>query len=195
MKNDYKKYGYYIIDDFLPLDIANDLEKSYSKTNDWDIIEQFRENHYKHVHKTDSPYLPNEDEYYLAKFRRSSTLEMGIDKVFNKFFKPKMNEITNNNLSEFDVRCYKLDSGDFYRTHIDSYAGTVGCVYYLTKDWSWDWGGILNIAIEDDSLIPIFPKFNRLVIHDMKEFRFPHFISPVTDYAKNSRYTIVSFNK
>ena len=106
-----------------------------------------------------------------------------------------MNEITNNSLSDFDVRCYKLDSGDFYRTHIDSYAGTVGCVYYLNKSWCWDWGGILNIATEDDSLIPIFPKFNRLVVHDMKKFRFPHFISPVTNYAKNSRYTIVSFNK
>jgi Rps23 Pro-64 3,4-dihydroxylase Tpa1-like proline 4-hydroxylase len=106
-----------------------------------------------------------------------------------------MNEISNNNLSDFDVRCYKLDSGDFYRTHIDSYAGIVGCVYYLQKDWCWDWGGILNIATEDESLIPIFPKFNRLVIHDMKQFRFPHFISPVTHYAKNSRYTIVSFNK
>ena len=67
--------------------------------------------------------------------------------------------------------------------------------FYLNKNWCWDWGGILHIGVEDDSLNSIFPKYNRLVVHDMKKFRFPHFISPVTDYAKSSRYTIVSFNK
>ena len=195
MKNNYEKYGYYVIDDFLPIEIANELEQMYFKTHSWSYIDQVRENHYKHVFKMNSDFLPSEDEHYLAKFKRSTYLEKKSKEIFDSFFKTKMNEITNSNLSKMDVRCYKLDSGDFYRTHIDDYAGDVGCVYYLNKDWCWDWGGILNIVNEDDSLIPIFPKFNRLVIHDMKEFRFPHFISPVTDYAKCSRYTIVSFNK
>lgn len=197
MKNNYEKYGYYVIDDFLPLNIVNELEKLYSTTDDWDVIDQVRENHYTHVFKTNSDVLPREDESYLAKFKRSTHLEKSVDEIFDTFFKPKMNEITNCNLSNFDTRCYKLDSGDFYRTHIDDYAGDVGCVYYLNKNWCWDWGGILHIGDDkdEDSLVSIFPKFNRLVVHDMRKFRFPHFISPVTDYAKNSRYTIVSFNK
>ena len=40
-----------IIDDFLPLDVANKLEKLYSSTSkkSWDIMDQVREKHYSHV--------------------------------------------------------------------------------------------------------------------------------------------------
>ena len=139
--------------------------------------------------------ITKKDEVYMARFKRSNFLENNIRDIFEKFFKPKLNELVDSELSEFDVRCYKLDIGDFYRTHIDDYAGTIGTTFYLNKNWCWDWGGILHIGEKDDSLTSIFPKYNRLVVHDMKKFRFPHFISPVTDYAKSSRYTIVSFNK
>ena len=195
MKNSYKKDGIVIIDDFLPEHIINELEHAYSVDNNWDVIDQVRETHYSHVFKMDSPTFPKEDEVYMARFKRSNSLENSISEIFEKFFKPKLNELVDSELSEFDVRCYKLDIGDFYRTHIDDYAGTIGTTFYLNKNWCWDWGGILHIGVEDDSLNSIFPKYNRLVVHDMKKFRFPHFISPVTDYAKSSRYTIVSFNK
>ena len=49
MKNRYKEDGIVIIDDFLPEDIVNELEYMYSLDNDWDIIDQARENHYSHV--------------------------------------------------------------------------------------------------------------------------------------------------
>ena len=188
--------GLLIIDDFLPTPIAEKLESLYSTEKEWNFVDQVRENHYKHVFKTNSSFFPNENESYLAKFSRSEVLEEGyVDEVFDTFFKPKLRELSGENLLEFDTRCYKLDEGDFYRTHMDDYDGTIGCVYYLNKTWCWDWGGILHIGEKDDSLTSIFPKFNRLVVHDMKKFRFPHFISPITEYAKNSRYTIVSFNK
>ena len=190
-----KSEGMEIIDDFLPIDVANDLEKLYSKEQDWELLDQVRENHYKHVFKNDSNYFPNEDEHYLAKFNRSTNLEVKVGDVFEKYFKPKLIQFSKKNLLEFDVRCYKLGCGNFYRTHVDDYAGTVGCVFYLTKRWCWDWGGILHIGERDDELKSIFPKFNRIVIHDMKKFRFNHFISPVTEYAKEFRYSIVSFNK
>ena len=195
MKNSYKKDGIVIIDDFLPEHIINELEHAYSVDNNWDVIDQVRKNHYSHVFKMDLPTFPKEDEVYMARFKRSNSLENSISEIFEKFFKPKLNELVDSELSEFDVRCYKLDIGDFYRTHIDDYAGTIGTTFYLNKNWCWDWGGILHIGEKDDSLTSIFPKYNRLVVHDMKKFRFPHFISPITDYAKSSRYTIVSFNK
>ena len=195
MKSNYKEDGIVIIDDFLPEDVVNELEYIYSTNNNWDVIDQVRENHYSHVFKMDSLTFPKEDEVYMACFKRSKFLEDKINDVFEKFFKPKLNELSDLVLSEFDVRCYKLDKGDFYRTHMDDYAGTIGTTFYLNKNWCWDWGGILHIGVEEDSLNSIFPKYNRLVVHDMEKFRFPHFISPVTDYAKNSRYTMVTFNK
>ena len=195
MKSNYKEDGMIIIDDFLPLDVANKLEQLYTSENKWDIVDQVRENHYSHVFKMDSSMFPKKDEVYMAHFKRSNFLENNISDTFEKFFKPKLNELADSDLSDFDIRCYKLDIGDFYRTHIDDYAGTIGTTFYLNKNWCWDWGGILHIGEKDDSLTSIFPKYNRLVVHDMKKFRFPHFISPVTDYAKSSRYTIVSFNK
>ena len=191
----FKKDGFLIIDNFLPIDEANKLEKLYSSEKSWDIMDQVREKHYSHVFKMDSQTFPQKDEIYSARFQRSNTLEKEIDEIFKRFFKPTLNELAKSDLLEFDVRCYKLGEGDFYRTHMDDYAGTIGCVYYLNKRWCWDWGGILHIGKEDDSLSSIFPKFNRIVVHDMKKFRFPHFISPVTNYAKSDRYTIVSFNK
>ena len=187
--------GLEVIDNFLPIDVANYLEALYNRNNDWELINQVRETHYQHVFKNDSDYFPNEDEHYMAKFSRSTVLEIKIAHLFKEYFKPKLISFSQKKLLEFDTRCYKLEHGDFYRTHVDDYAGTVGCVYYLNKRWCWDWGGILHIGERDDELTSIFPKFNRIVIHDMKKFRFNHFISPVTNYAKQARYSIVSFNK
>ena len=200
MIDEYKKNGFIIIDDFLPEEVANELESMYiNKNNQWEFIDQYRDQAYGNgkygKHKTDSIYFPKEDEVYTAKFYRSNKLELKINNIFNKYFKPTLKSLSQFNLNEFDVRCYKLDEGCHYRTHMDDYAGDIGCVYYLNKCWRWDWGGILHIGTSDDSLKSIFPKFNRIMIHDMKKFRFPHFIDQVTSYAKNPRYSIVSFNK
>jgi Rps23 Pro-64 3,4-dihydroxylase Tpa1-like proline 4-hydroxylase len=70
-------------------------------------------------------------------------------------------------------------------------------MYYFHKRWVWDWGGITYLGLEDDSdsVIPIFPKFNRAVFSNHKKYRFPHFVSHVTDYAKETRLSLISFGK
>lgn len=187
--------GYTIIDDFLPIDVANKLEQLYSTETDWDKIYQYRENHYSHVFKNDSLYFPDENEAYSAKFSRSSRLELKISDIFEEYFKPELLRVSKKHLKHYDFRCDKLEIGDYYRTHIDDYAGAIGSIYYFNKKWCWDWGGILHIGDNDDSLISIFPKFNRMIFLNHEKFKFMHFISPVTDYAKNVRYSIISFNK
>ena len=42
----FKKDGFLIIDNFLPIDEANKLEKLYSSEKSWDIMDQVREKHY-----------------------------------------------------------------------------------------------------------------------------------------------------
>ena len=200
--DDYKKNGFVIVDNLLPEEVANKLEIMYSdEDTKWEFIDQYRDQAYSKgkygKQYTDSPYFPGVDEAYTAKFWRSNILEKMTENIFDKYFKPVLKSISQSELSEYDVRCYKLDDGCHYRTHIDDWLGEIGCIYYINKSWIWDWGGILHVGMDDgsDQTIPIFPKFNRAVFISHGGFRFPHFISPVTNYALNSRFSMISFNK
>ena len=200
--DDYKKNGFVIVDNLLPEEVANKLEIMYSdEDTKWEFIDQYRDQAYSKgkygKQYTDSPYFPGVDEAYTAKFWRSNILEKMTENIFDKYFKPVLKSISQSELSEYDVRCYKLDDGCHYRTHIDDWLGEIGCIYYINKSWIWDWGGILHVGMDDgsDQTIPIFPKFNRVVFISHGGFRFPHFISPVTNYALNSRFSMISFNK
>ena len=194
----YDEQGYVSVDDFLPTEAAEELVKRWDGAP-WEEINQVRPDHYKHVFSTQSPFLPRSEEAYMARFDRSKPVEDAPDfkAFFQKHFIPMMDQVTGKKMQHFDARCYRLKPGQFYRAHIDDYAGEVGMIYYFNKRWCWDWGGLLMVTLDNDPDFcdVIYPKFNRLVLLNHKKFRFPHFINPVTDYAKNPRYTIVAFCK
>ena len=62
---------------------------------------------------------------------------LAIEKYFYELFKIKNLEI--------DIRCHKFMEKDFFRIHMDGYAGGYALTVSLNKRWKWDWGGILNI--------------------------------------------------
>jgi len=196
---DLNSKGFSIVDDVLPLELAEKINEVYSQNKEWELIDQVRENHYNSILKSDNEFLPRPNEHYSAKFNRSKSLESTdlIKNTFNDHFVPLLKQVSPFEMNEFDVRCYKLDKGDHYRSHNDDYAGTVNFIYYVNKEWRWDWGGLLNVCSHEDQdyCQPIFPKFNRVVFLNNKVFKAPHFVSSVESFALNPRYSIVSFNK
>ena len=191
--------GFSIVDDVLPLELASNINEIYSQNEEWELIDQIRENHYSTILKSDNDFLPRPNEHYSARFSRSRSLELTdlIKNIFNDHFVPLLKQVSPFEMNEFDVRCYKLDKGDHYRSHNDDYAGTVNFIYYVNKEWRWDWGGLLNVCSHEDQdyCQSIFPKFNRVVFLNNKVFKAPHFVSSVESFALNPRYSIVSFNK
>lgn len=197
--NSFDQDGYAIVDNFLPEDIAKkiiDIFASESKNN-WKLIEQIRSGHYGHVFKTSNSLLPKENEAYSATFSRSESIEHSPDfkNILNSIFKEKVSELFNGNLFEFDTRVYQLKKGDHYRVHTDSYAGQINIIYYVNQNWIWDWGGILHICSEsnEEYCRPIFPKYNRAVFLNNKKFHSPHFVSQVSEFALETRFSIVIF--
>lgn len=192
--NKFNKVGYVTIDNFLPIKVLEELNNNFKNCNNWDEVSQTRPNHYKTIMKSDNAYFPNEDETFYAKFLRSTFLEKQINHVFENYFVKFLKKI--NNLNSFDNRCYKMESGCHYRSHIDDYTSRISTTFYINKSWVWDWGGILHLEnVEDMGMInSIFPKYNRLVIMNQEVCRLNHFVSPITDFAQKPRYTMVSFN-
>ena len=191
--------GFSIIDDVLPLELANEIHDNFVVNKEWESIEQTRETHYNHIFKSENEFLPHGDEVYTARFNRSNQLESSdtVKNTFNNYFIPLLKQVSPFEVNEFDVRCYKLDKTDHYRTHVDDYAGKINLIYYVNKEWRWDWGGILNVLSHENKEhnFPIFPKFNRVVLLNNQIFRAPHFVSSVESFALCSRFSIVSFNK
>ena len=202
MKNHKEKLitdGYTIIDDILPLDLALSINETYKQNDQWEYMDQTRPDHYGHVFKSGLYTLPEEGEIYTAKFYRSDVLRNSdlVKLAFENYFAPLLKDLSPFPVDDFDIRCYKLNSGDHYRTHYDGYAGKINIIYYVNNNWKWDWGGILNIlsSKDPDYCYPIFPKFNRVVLLNNQSFSAPHYVSSVENFALNPRYSIVSFNK
>ncbi len=111
--NKFLKEGYIIVDDFLPQDEALKLESLYSNNSDWSLADQVRDDLYTTSHfqsaRTKSKYLPKENESYSARFWSSVELVSQVEKIHDKYFKPLLKEISSFELSEYNVRCYKME--------------------------------------------------------------------------------------
>jgi Rps23 Pro-64 3,4-dihydroxylase Tpa1-like proline 4-hydroxylase len=185
--------GMAIIEDALPLQVAEAARAQFLSA-DYERIDQVRERHYEHVFKTDSPYFPKAGEPYLARFWRSRAMESGsfLAPFYAAHIKPVLEHLADTKLQKVDLRAYRMTEGDHQRIHIDEYAGAVGFIYYMSKDWKWDWGGLLMTAKGDD-MVASLPKFNQLIVLNHGKARPPHMVTPVTPFAREPRYMLVGF--
>src|SRR5258707_8023161 len=155
--------GMTIIADSLPLQVAESARAEFLAA-EYERIDQVREKHYEHVFKTESPYFPKPGEPYLARFWRSRAMETGtfLPQFYATYIKPVLEDLSGVKSEKVDLRAYKMTEGDHQRVHIDEYAGPVGFIYYMSKDWKWDWGGLLMTA-QDEAMTASLPKFNQLI--------------------------------
>ncbi len=185
--------GMAIIEDALPEAVAEEVRRHFHAA-EYELIDQVRERHYEHVFKTESRYLPKAGEAYLARFRRARALERDafLANFYNMQIKPVLEQLAALQFNQVDLRAYKMIEGDHQRIHIDDYAGPVGFIYYMSKDWKWDWSGLLMTAHGDD-VISSLPKFNQLIVLNHAKVRPPHCVTPVTPFAREPRYMLVGF--
>ena len=190
----------YKVENVFPEKVA---EKIFSKFNNprsksWKLISQ-KKNHYSHVFKNSSEFLPDKDEVYLAKFYRSDELRNNsyIKFSIKKFIFPLIEEYLKFNVKKYDIRCHKYVKNNLARLHFDDYAGTYAVTLNLNKTWKWDWGGILSIAGGNNSekLYSILPNWNSMNIVYSGKSSSPHFVTPVQSFAKSSRYSMTIFVK
>ncbi len=187
------------IENFFTEEDASKILEKFMKDKNWTHILQEKSKHYSHVFKNNSKYMPDESETYLSSFWRNDNLSndefikekiiTAIKKYFYEIFKIQNLEI--------DIRCHKFKHKDFFRIHMDGYAGGYALTISLNKNWKWDWGGVLNIlhGKEESLILGLLPKWNCANILNNNIHPSPHFVNQIQDYAKTSRYSITCFVK
>jgi hypothetical protein len=130
------------------------------------------------------PAMPRDGEPYVASFERSKSLE-GL---------PLTAEVAR--MIRGDTwRCYQFGAGQGFRTHTDSYfGGAASHVLYLTREWRWDWGGLLHVISDDgERTETVLPRMGLVATLTGKDVA--HFVSPVAPWAEAPRYVLAVFGR
>lgn len=185
-----------VIQNALPTDVAMSARQEF-KQADYDRITQERNGYYGREFMDDIPFVPDAGEVYRSEFHRSNFLENNavIRECYYSYIKPLVEETTGKLVADADLRCYKMIEGGHFRVHRDAYISDVGFIWYLTRNWKWDWGGVLMNIHENGVAEATIPQFNQLVIMNHRDGQVPHYVTPVTPWALEPRYMLVGFLK
>jgi hypothetical protein len=191
---EFMEQGYTIIDNFLAQELHDELLIELDAAN-YEINYQFRHGYYQELLKSDNINNPDENEIYIAKFKKIKSLKeiQSLQKFFKQYIISIVKEISNN-LVSYSVfpTAVKLSSGDLYRVHHDAFHGEVGYSYFINRGWKWDYGGILTYIFEDLNGKPIFPKSNRLLLRNEKFKQF-HFLNSIESFATSEQYIVLGW--
>lgn len=165
-----------VIQNAMPVELAEGLRSTFIAAP-YGRVEQVIEDMY-----------PGSKERYVAQVKKSSELKSA--RPFKDAVAAIDAELNHRGFTDGVLACMavKFDAGDFLREHVDP---GVGIVLYLSKDWVWDWGGLLLSRV-GEGYIATRPVFNQLVIIENKA---SHFVTPVTTYAKEPRYVLIGLKK
>jgi hypothetical protein len=158
-------------------------------------VKQTKKRHYSHVFKFEGDYFPNTDEIYSAKFNHivdNSIIDLILSNFNEKLIK-LVKEKYDSKYKYFSLPVIvKLNRSCYYRLHTDAYAGKVGYTYFINKKWIYDHGGLLNFVNPDNTILPIMPISNRIIIRNEKEI-LPHFLSIIEKWSDLEQYIIIGW--
>jgi len=182
------------LNNVVPNEIALKIRQAFIDADYDEVIQKRRK---KYTLEKDEKFqaTPDPQEVFSAHYHRSRYLENSalIKKVYEEYILPVIIQRTNCVFLHHDLRCYKMTSGGHFRIHKDDYQSSFGFIWYLSKDWKWDWGGLLITVNEGLSANVYIPQFNNLVIIDHQEGQIPHFVSEVAIHALEPRLMLVGF--
>lgn len=179
----------------LPEHVALDIRNRFL-TGSFDRIYQDRESQFKRQFNEKSKTLPDNDEVYTSFFCNSGkflTSSAEINDVCNNMIKPLVEAYAGKSLTINEKKCYKMTAGGHFRLHIDEFLGDYSFIWYLSKNWKWDWGGLLLTVIDDNNANVTIPTFNKLVAFKNTDSQTVHAVTHVTEYAKEPRLMLVGF--
>jgi Rps23 Pro-64 3,4-dihydroxylase Tpa1-like proline 4-hydroxylase len=145
----------------------------------WQRHDQFKPEYYRE----NIVYPDMEDEIYSSGFWVTDFLDVDIIDIFYKHLAPEIGVMPK---GKVHLHGYKLTVGDHYRLHTDD-RGDTGFIWYLSKNWKPDWGGLL---VETNEMKVTVPQFNKVVV---RQARTPHLVTAVEKWAKEPRYMLVGF--
>ena len=168
--------------DFLPAELAERVATAFEHATDWTRLRNDGQYHAEHVGmEFAGPKLPGHDETYWADFHTSMELKTAPAVV-------EAVRLIMRGGRASDYRCYRMEPGEGFRIHSDSYfGGRYAFTLYFNRRWVWDWGGLLHVISNDGaSCRVVLPEFNLLAAVDY-QVKAPHFVSPVAAWAKQLR--------
>jgi len=167
-------------------------------TASWDTVFQERKGYYSREFPDPSRGVPCGSETYTANFCRSGFLESSetILHAVHEHIMPIVRPwITGPRTNEqvIELRAYKLECGGHFRLHKDDYRASAGFIWYLSRNWKWDWGGLLLTVDTSNVGKAYLPEYNKLVLLDHESSQNAHCVTPVTTFALEPRLMLVGF--
>lgn len=184
----------------LPEAVAVGMRKSLVESNTWQNIPFADVNYYDSMYRYDTRVgIPRPGETYTTNFDKSyylSSCQQSHDAAnqIADLIDPMIEGDVVIDRSSISLLAYRLRPGGHLRVHNDKYGADIGFIWYLSREWKWDWGGLL-ISVKSDGTAEVeIPEFNKLVIINHSE-TVSHCVTSVETWAQDNRYMIVGLMK
>lgn len=185
-----------VIRNALPQQTAVEVRKLLVESDTWRPAPFVDSSYYGAVYSEDPrPSIPKAPEVYTTSFDKSEYLaECQQTRAASLMVASLVDTMIPNekvvDKSSISLLAYRLRPGGHLRVHNDKYGADLGFIWYLSREWRWDWGGLLVSVNPDGSAEVEIPEFNKLVIINHSR-TVSHCVTTVETWAQDDRYMIV----